>query len=81
MSNDGAVTTAPAAPGPEGAPVFDPDPDLVADVESNPFALEAFFTASISVRNADMPRNACCVGTPIAICLVPPTPLAQHAKE
>jgi hypothetical protein len=46
MSNDGAVTTAPAAPGPEGAPLFDPDPDLVADVESNPFALRSFRKAA-----------------------------------
>ena len=46
MSNDAAVTTAPGAPGPEAAPVFDPDPDLVADVENNPFAIRSFRKAA-----------------------------------
>lgn len=46
MSDDTAVTTAPGAPGPESAPVFDPDPDLVADVENNRLALRSFRKAA-----------------------------------
>lgn len=46
MSNEVAVTTAAGAPGPEPAPLFDPDPDLVADLESNPLALRSFRKAA-----------------------------------
>jgi hypothetical protein len=52
MSNNAAVTTSPGDTGPEAAPVFDPDPDLVADLEGNPFALRSFRKAAQKAHDA-----------------------------
>lgn len=45
MSGDAAAAPALEAPIPE-PPVFDPDPDLVADLEGNPLALRGFRKAA-----------------------------------
>ena len=52
MSNNTAVTTTTEAPTPDDAPPFDPDPNLVAAVENNYFALRSFRKAAQKAHEA-----------------------------
>jgi len=51
MSNETAIRTT-DDPAPDAAPPFDPDPDLVDDVEGNPFALRSFRRAAQQAHDA-----------------------------
>ena len=51
MDNDGVTTTAEET-GLGDSPLFDPDPDLVADLEGNPFALRSFRKAAQKAHDA-----------------------------